>query len=217
MSYPFPFGDVDLKKYRSVVKNLERIYEVQSLLYGDSEDTANITVEGITIGMRSILDNSHLDVANSVFADCFAHGCEGCLFASAFEFKSYLSVESTKESFAKASELIQLIPDIKEKVDIQLGSLQDYFPFHADVVYLNTSILRNTMCDEGIFVHLFWKLGQRMLAGSYMIVVTSIDVFPNEDWKLYECRLLATTQACSGTDSESTIWVFKTAGQFNHK
>ena len=212
MAYPYPFEDIDLKLYTSIADNIETIYRVQKLL-GLSDSTNNVALEAVIVGLGFLSKACHLDFEHSTFADMMAHGCEGVLFASAFKFQNYLDVEINKDGYSKAIDNLSKIPQLKTSVEIRIGSIQDYFPFHAEVVYLDCTKLSDSMCDEGILVEMFFRLARRMLAGSYLLLVTIMDNLTPDDFGADHLQSLSRSRICIGSQKESMMWIYKKIGE----
>lgn len=74
------------------------------------------------------------------------------------------------------------MPELRDKVEVVVGSLQDYFAVHADIVFLNTGRIAQTLCDEGVFISLAFYLSRLMLPGSLLVILTSLDNLSSLDF-----------------------------------
>lgn len=209
--YPFPFEDVELKQYSLIADNVESISKIQTLL-GLKQDGINVAMESIVVGLGFIQKYCHIDFQKSTFGDMMAEGCQGVLFASAFKFKDYINVEINDSSYSAATLYLNRIPKLKACVECRMGSMQDYFPFHAEVVYLDCTKTCDSMCDEGFQINLFFRLARRMVPGSYLLLVTILDSLSPDDFSADHLHLLSFSRICIGSRAESTLWIFKIIG-----
>jgi hypothetical protein len=101
-----------------------------------------------------------------------------CFYAASYQVSTILGIEFNKQAFGKAEEiknsLFFNVPTTSH-VHFEQGSFQDFFPFDADIVYLDcTQVGPDTMIDEGVLLHsMLFPLCKKLLSGSFLIIVTS--------------------------------------------
>ena len=95
--------------------------------------------------MRYIKENVYIDFKQSEFIDCLGYCGVPSLYASSFGFKVIKSIECNELGLEKAksfnSQLNRESPTNASKISFSYGSMQDYFSYDANVLYLDTNII----------------------------------------------------------------------------
>jgi hypothetical protein len=214
---PFPLGDIPLQRYDHLVEILRRIHRIQialdtkSVVPLDFEKRDRSVLEGIIYSMFYIETDTHMKPTEMIFADCLSDCGEGLLYASSFRFNQYVCIEANKQGHETMTVMERKVTSLRGVTEIIFGSLQDYFPFHANVLMMNTVPLCNSMCDEGAILGLFFKLCLRCLQGSYVIAITTLNRIPVE-LRSNECGSLTelySMSLCVDTVNEAKLFLYK--------
>jgi hypothetical protein len=146
--------------------------------------------------------------------DVLSFQCEGVVAAATFGFRNYTALEMNSKSYAVAVEIISQQSTLGQRVSIIQGSMQDYFPFHAEVVFANTTVLQGSLCDEGILLSLLFRLAHRMLPGSYLLVLSSLpSLDAAADFGVDFKRLSVIGVQAKGSISQYSLCIFQTSAR----
>ncbi len=135
------------------------------------------------------------------------------LVASTFHFKSYVSIEITHNNHLLCLERMAQCPQLRfAEVDVHEGSLQHYFPGHADVVFANCLCLEleASQCDPGVLLSLVFRLASTLLPGSFLLLLTAMEVGVAEDWG-WRMQRVGQLLVCAGTAQECVLSIFVTS------
>mmetsp|Transcript_12728 Transcript_12728/g.19111 ORF Transcript_12728/g.19111 Transcript_12728/m.19111 type:complete len:245 (+) Transcript_12728:14-748(+) len=237
----FPFHSVDGLVLYNDSKILEEWFEIEDLINSSltcqpvccSSETKlkshiiRTNFIAAMTGLKFIRENLFLSNENPKFVDCIGFCGSTALFAKSYGFKEIESIEFSNEGHSIANSVrtsLRRMRDEKSKIEqkiiIRNGSFQDYFSFDANVVYLNCTILSNDcIMDECTLMRLFTSLSSRLLAGSYLIVVTKSLQLNNKACKdlgltILDCLL---NQIILVDSDEYFLWILRTVSSGSRK
>ncbi len=175
-SLSYPYVNVDAKKQKSLADIIEQNYCYQDLSRRLNPQSS-CSFDAITIGLRFIVDSTGINFKNCMFVDTLGNCGTTAFYATSFGFKSVKSIEYSEDSLKMARSVLAEIRQesglLNSKITLQCGSMLDYFAFDADVVYFDcTFITMDSMIDEGCLVIPLFKLCEKLLAGSFILVTT---------------------------------------------
>jgi hypothetical protein len=153
-----------------------------------------------------------MNFSTKQFVDCMGNGGEGVCYAFAYDFKTLMSIELSDSSRNLAKARSQQFASLPKRLELNAGSLQNYFPIDFDIYFLDTTILRCSMIDEGPLIKMFFDLiGRRCIAGVYIILVSfATDLHPHHDFDAFHLRRLFTSKKLVGTIDECMVSVYIT-------
>lgn len=178
----------------------------------DNNLTVSVVFDTLTVGLNFIRENCHMNFSTKQFADVMGNGGEGVCYAFAYDFKNLMSIELSEDSYKLAKTRSQQFKTLPPKLELHTGSLQNYFPIDYDIYFLDTTIVRRSMIDEGPLIKLFFDMiGKRCIAGVYIILVTTTtDLHPHNDFESFHLRRLLTSKKLVGTVNECMVSVYIT-------
>jgi hypothetical protein len=213
----YPFTDAEKSTFDRLVSSAEILFKVKDLVERHNhEDHSNmnesVVFETITVGLNFIRENCHMSFNSKQFADCMGNGGEGVCYAFAYDFKHLMSIELSEDSYNLAKARSRQFNGLSQRLELNAGSLQNYFPIDYDIYFLDTTILRCSMIDEGPLIKMFFDLiGRRCIAGVYIILVSATtDLHPHNDFEAHHLRRLFTSKKLVGTANECLVSVFMT-------
>ena len=141
--------DHTLQPLIEYAKVVERNYLIQDFVREEQKennlDLFDHSFDAIQFAFRYLKDNVYIDIHQSEFIDCLSYCGVPALLASSFEFKVIRSIESCEEGLKKANlfvkKLNHMSPSNNMKIIFHHGSMQDYFSYDANVLYLDTNIV----------------------------------------------------------------------------
>jgi hypothetical protein len=176
----FPFSDInrnDVVECSDCIEDMLRIQNVIHPLNINGNDQVKVRV--VAFSLQFLKQEKNFGFKNSHFIDCLGYGCEACLYAQIFGFKSLSSVEFNSESFQIGSnwmnQLATTCPMIFQEDRIKLGRglfLDDYSATNFRCFYLDTTLLRSSILDESILINRFLQFCSNAVSGSFFILVT---------------------------------------------
>ena len=169
----------------------------------------SVVFDTLTVGLNFIRENCHMNFSTKQFVDCMGNGGEGVCYAFAYDFKALMSIELSDSSRNLAKARSQQFTSLPKRLELHAGSLQNYFPIDFDIYFLDTTILRCSMIDEGPLIKMFFDLiGRRCIAGVYIILVSfATDLHPHHDFDAFHLRRLFTSKKLVGTIDECMVSV----------
>lgn len=165
----YPYQRFDAEKQKNLTQMIEKVYECRDILKSyHSYDCADV----ISFSLRFIEEIYELDFKKCRFLDCLSYSGASAFCASAFYFKSVTGIEFCLDGFKYASEINKLHFNYA-KCNFIHGSMQDYFMFDSDVVYIDCTLAStDSILNEGVLLSLFFTMCNRLLPGSFLIVIT---------------------------------------------
>lgn len=215
----YPFTDTEKSTFDRLVNSAEILYKVKDLVerHNHNDDNTSdvresLVFDTLTVGLNFIRENCHMNFSTKQFADCMGNGGEGVCYAFAYDFKYLMSIELSNDSHDLAKSRSSQFNGLPQKLELHTGSLQNYFPIDYDIYFLDTTILRRSMIDEGPLIKMFFDLiGRRCIAGVYIILVSiTTDIHPHHDFNAHHLRRLFTSKKLVGTIDECMVSVYIT-------
>lgn len=172
----YPYNHLDGEKVKHFTDTVGKCLAAQDLIH---EHTGFFSgFDCLVVALRFLQDSCGLEFQGMLFIDCI--GCTGStsIYAKCFEFKETVSIEVSKRSSSVAADTMHSLAG-HLKIDPHsssfiVGSLQDYFRFDADIVYMDCTVVGvDAMVDEGVLVLILFALLKRSMPGTCAIVVTA--------------------------------------------
>lgn len=171
----FPYLRMDGKDQKYWSDSLESSFLAEDVIrmYGGNCPYMN----ELCMALRILEQQLNYNPKKSYFVDCVSNCGIGSFIAFCYHYPRALSIEVSKATLSaamKSWDTLKKEPEFtNKKMKFVEGSMQDYFPVDASVYFLNaTELSLNGGVDETLLVYLFFKLCQKILSGSYLIVFT---------------------------------------------
>lgn len=184
-SLTYPYLDVEAEYQKDLTDIIEQNFIFQEIIE-QQIDKNDCSFNAIGYGLRWICETFQIRLTKRKFVDCFGCGGSSAFYASSYGFKDVLSIEYTESSFKRAESVLKIIHDkgIHCNVSLKEGSMQDYLMCDSDIVYFDcTSLVIDSMVDEGFLLDILFRLSKDLQAGSFLIVCTYGTTLTTDDLK----------------------------------
>jgi hypothetical protein len=211
----YPFNYLTLQDFKATADSIERVYQIEMMTGIGKDEAKSRTMEALVLYCRFLEDESPLSLSKCVCVDLMSNGGEVALYGFAFDFERIIDINLTEASRARSKELIATIPGLKEKCSILTGTFRDYFPYDAQVYYMDCTWLCDgrTFVDEFVFIKAVFDLCARIeQAGSfaYLCLLTQTkELEPVRDFAAAHMKVLLRTVIHFGLPDECVAWVFQ--------
>lgn len=214
-SRSYPFNHLNFKELKEYAESIERVYHVKELveeipftspkfnLLANAKSNSE-NVDMIIMSLRFILDNYKISYRDKLFVDLMGQGGEICLYASSFDFAEILDIEICEDGYHRCKIIMNKIPNLNRKMKVVCGSLLDYFPVDAFIFFMNCKLLEEGMLDEGIMIYQAFKMLKDTLAGSFIILVTSLNQINPQDFGIDYLKFILSSKL----PSHGSMWIF---------
>lgn len=179
----FPFNDFDPALQHSYLATIERSETLKDKLH---ELGTKCEYFDSLVMVLNMLKDQHLhlsaaqDLSFYFFMDCLGNGGAAANLAYINGFHRCLSIEvsaaSKSRSIAAQEHMAAVFGPLgapQQRIAHKVGSMQDYFDFEANIVFLSTiEAAANPMVDEARLLLLFTDLVKNLEMGSYAIIMT---------------------------------------------
>jgi hypothetical protein len=183
--------------------------------HGEGSDTKSKTMEAIVLFCRFLESDSPLKLHDCVCVDLMSFGGEVALYGSAFAFQRIISVELTDSSRKRTADLVAKIHGLSDRVTILVGTFRDYFPYDAQVYYLDCTWLCDgrTFVDEFVIIKQLFALCARIeQVGTYAylcLLTQTKELEPVRDFGAKHMKVLLRTVIHFGLPDECVASIFQ--------
>lgn len=210
----YPYNHISSNEVESLVNNVELNYAVKHAILSVTSPDIEIEADEsnvfqiILFSLKYLADTLVVDYKTCSFIDCMSDGGEASLYASTFNFRRLTSLELTEDGATRTHDILKKLPEIKGKVSVRYGCMRELFEEDHDVYFLDCTILKDTMLDEGLVVQLFFKLCKRVLSGSLAILVTTA-AQTDLSVAIDDCEHMQTLFTQTMVNGAVSVWLYK--------
>jgi hypothetical protein len=211
----YPFNYLTLEDFSNTADSIERVYKIEQTTGASTNDAKSRSMEAIVLYSRFLQDETPLDLTKCVYVDLMSNGGETALYGSAFDYRKILSVELTEAGREEAKNRVKTIPGLNEKCSLVVGTYRDYFPYDAQVYYMDCTWVCDgrTFVDESVFIrdvfHLCSKIEQQPNPAYICLLTQTKDLDVVRDFGVRHMKCLLRTIIHFGMPDECVTWVFE--------
>lgn len=174
----FPFSDFDPTILRSY---LETIESSETLKYYFRHIGTPCHYYDSLVLVLNILKEKYIKGNEKFyyFMDCLSNGGAACNLAYINGIHRCLSIELSNASKTRSidaqNHILELYPPTvpSSPINYKVGSMQDYFDFEANIVFLSTiEVSFNPLVDEARLLLTFLRMTRRLEVSSFVIIMT---------------------------------------------
>ncbi len=208
----YPFNYLTLTDFRAMANSIERVYRIEAMT---GHKSGSRTMEAVVLYCRFLEHDSNLNLPLSVCVDLMANGGEVALYASAFNFQRIVNIELTEAGKAKTKQLISNLEGLSDRVSVIVGTMRDYFPYDAQVYYMDCGWVCNgrTMVDEFVLINTVFALCEKIEqhgTAAYLCLLTQTkELEPLRDFGARHIKILLRTVIHFGQPDECVAWVIQ--------
>jgi hypothetical protein len=171
----FPYQHLNEEVQRSIAERAECVYHIKEVIESVSDYDY---FDSVMFSLGYIQDNFPVNFKESEFVDCIGHCGAASFYAASFDFLSIIGIEFSTEGFQYAQQIqSELFAEVQSlsRLKFEYGSFQDFFSFHAKVVFCDCSTVgMDSMIDEGVLLKtMLFPMCCKMLSSTFLVIVTS--------------------------------------------
>lgn len=202
----FPYSDVSPEKVQQFADTVYKISRVEAVI---THKKSKRTLEAITVSLRFLDQNEGLKFQYCTFCEAMGLAAEACCYASAFGFKSLVSIE-THEEFSKLGYIYIKMAneEAAHTFSSSVSRFQERIPVDAEIVYFDVAHIGDL--DEGLMIQSFLNTTRVLLVGSYCILITNSPTLKLEQWNAQDHLVIVLpTTVAKGHPDEGYMWVMR--------
>ena len=202
----YPYSDVDAKQVEQFADTVYKIARAETVI---THKKSKRTVEAITVALRFLEQEENLPFKYCTFCECMGFAAEACCYASAFGFKSLISIEISEDSTKLGYIYLKMIgEEAAQTFSSSVSRFQERIAVDAEVVYFDCEHIGDL--DEGLMIQSFLNTTRTLLVGSFCIMVTNSPNLKLAQWGAENhLQIILPTTVAKGAADQGYMWLMR--------